>query len=44
MRASKKIKVTSSYRIHKTIYHNDNYLLLFGKRNVLVEVLGISCE
>ena len=29
-----KIKSTSSSGILKTIYHNDNYLLLFGKRQL----------
>ena len=29
-----KMKVTSSSRIFKTIYHNGSYFLLFGKRKL----------
>ena len=36
------MKVTSSCGIFKTTYHNDSYLLLFGKRKL--EGFNISWE
>ena len=38
----KKIKITSSFGIFKTIYHDGSYLLLFGKRKL--QNCGIPCE
>ena len=32
MHMALKLKITSSSEIYKTIYHNDGYILLFGKR------------
>ena len=43
MQTMKKIKITSSSEISRTIYnHNGSYLLLFGKR--ILQNFEISCE
>ena len=43
MQAMKKIKITSSSEISRTIYnHNGNHLLLFGKG--ILQNFEISCE
>ena len=42
MQTMKKMKITSSPGIYKTIYHNSSYLLLLGKK--ILQRFEISFE